>query len=165
MSDDALSLIRREWEDGNRRLEAERSDPRRYRTLVRQVELVIDELRKQVGQTFTLASSPTRTGTPTAGRAPPWRSGRRPAAGPATSSSCSPPRSTPTSAGRWTTSSDDDPRRPPAAPPAPLPASALWLGASSWRLLLFAVGVAVGEALHDNPTPGITKTVVRTLHP
>jgi hypothetical protein len=52
---DALSLIRQEWADGHRRLEAERSDPRRYRTLVQQVELVIDELRKQVGQTFTLA--------------------------------------------------------------------------------------------------------------
>jgi hypothetical protein len=51
---DAVTLIRQEWEDGNRRLEAERSDPRRYRTLVQQVELVIDELRKQVGQTFTL---------------------------------------------------------------------------------------------------------------
>ena len=91
MPDDALSLIRHEWEDGNRRLEAERSDPRRYRTLVRQVELVIDELRKQVGQTFTLASWPPPIGTPTAGRAPRWRNGRRPAAGPATSSSCSPP--------------------------------------------------------------------------
>jgi hypothetical protein len=29
---------------------------------------------------------------------------------------------------------------------------------------VFAVGVAVGEALHDNPTPGITVTTVRTLH-
>jgi hypothetical protein len=25
--------------------------------------------------------------------------------------------------------------------------------------------VAVGEALHDNPTPGLTVTSVRTLHP
>jgi hypothetical protein len=55
VSVDALILIRREWEDGNRRLEGERSDALRYRTLVRQVELVVDELRKQVGQTFTLA--------------------------------------------------------------------------------------------------------------
>ena len=54
MSIDPLALIRQEWEDGNRRLEAERSDPRRYRTLVAQVELVTDELRKQVGQNFTL---------------------------------------------------------------------------------------------------------------
>jgi len=31
--------------------------------------------------------------------------------------------------------------------------------------VLFATGVAVGEALHDNPKPGITVTHVRTLHP
>jgi predicted outer membrane lipoprotein len=29
----------------------------------------------------------------------------------------------------------------------------------------FAAGVALGEALHDNPKPGITVTTVRTLHP
>jgi hypothetical protein len=55
VSIDPLALIRQEWEEGNRRLEAERGDPRRYRTLVAQLELVTDELRKQVGQTFTLA--------------------------------------------------------------------------------------------------------------
>jgi len=30
---------------------------------------------------------------------------------------------------------------------------------------LFVVGVAVGEALHDNPKPGGTQTLVRTLSP
>jgi len=30
---------------------------------------------------------------------------------------------------------------------------------------VFAVGVAVGEALHDNSTPGGTQTLVRTLQP
>jgi hypothetical protein len=40
-----------------------------------------------------------------------------------------------------------------------------WLGGLFLAAALFAAGVAVGEALHDNPTPGITKTVVRTLHP
>jgi len=29
----------------------------------------------------------------------------------------------------------------------------------------FAVGVAVGEAIHDNPKPGITITTVRTIRP
>jgi hypothetical protein len=29
----------------------------------------------------------------------------------------------------------------------------------------FVVGIAVGEALHDNPAPGGTQTLVRTLHP
>lgn len=31
--------------------------------------------------------------------------------------------------------------------------------------VLFALGVAVGEALHDNPRPGGTQTRVRTLTP
>ena len=31
--------------------------------------------------------------------------------------------------------------------------------------LVFAVGVALGEALHDNPKPGGTQTLVRTLKP
>ncbi len=31
--------------------------------------------------------------------------------------------------------------------------------------VLFALGVAVGEALHDNPGPGGTQTRVRTLKP
>ena len=30
---------------------------------------------------------------------------------------------------------------------------------------VFAVGVAVGEALHDNPQPGGEQTLVRTLKP
>ena len=30
---------------------------------------------------------------------------------------------------------------------------------------VFAVGVAVGQALHDNPKPGVTVTTVRILHP
>ncbi len=32
-------------------------------------------------------------------------------------------------------------------------------------LVLFGAGVAVGEALHDNPRPGGTQTRVRTLTP
>jgi hypothetical protein len=40
-----------------------------------------------------------------------------------------------------------------------------WLLAACAALILFGLGVAVGEALHDNPKPGITQTTVRTLHP
>jgi len=32
-------------------------------------------------------------------------------------------------------------------------------------VLLLGVGVAFGEALHDNPKPGGTQTLVRTLQP
>jgi hypothetical protein len=32
-------------------------------------------------------------------------------------------------------------------------------------VVVFLAGVGLGEALHDNPNPGGTQTVVRTLHP
>jgi len=52
---EALALVRHEWEDGSRRLEAERGDDRRYHQLIAQVEVVLDELRRRVGGTYTLA--------------------------------------------------------------------------------------------------------------
>ena len=55
MSQHATTLVRHEWEEAHRRLEDERGDPRRYERLLEQVAIVTDELRKQVGQTFTLA--------------------------------------------------------------------------------------------------------------
>ena len=54
MSTDSTILVRQEWEEGDRRLEAQRSDRARYETLLRQIEIVTEELRKQVGQIFTL---------------------------------------------------------------------------------------------------------------
>jgi hypothetical protein len=52
---DETTLLQQEWEEGNRRVESERSDRRRYETLHRQIEVVTEELRKRVGQTYTLA--------------------------------------------------------------------------------------------------------------
>jgi len=49
------TLLQQEWEDGDRRFESERGDRRRYETLLRQIEVVSEELRKRVGQTYTLA--------------------------------------------------------------------------------------------------------------
>jgi hypothetical protein len=49
-----VELARQQWLDGNRRIEAARGDRRRYRRLVGDVELVVDRLRRRVGQTFTL---------------------------------------------------------------------------------------------------------------
>ena len=48
-------LARQQWEDGRRRIERARSDPEEYARLAAQVELVASELRRRVGQTFTLA--------------------------------------------------------------------------------------------------------------
>jgi hypothetical protein len=55
MSSDAIVLVRQEWAEGNRRFEAERVDGRRYHRLVEQLELIVDELRKRIGGTYTLA--------------------------------------------------------------------------------------------------------------
>jgi hypothetical protein len=32
-------------------------------------------------------------------------------------------------------------------------------------VVAFAVGIALGEALHDNPSTGGTQSLIRTLHP
>ena len=50
-----VEVARQEWEEGGRRLEAAREDGRRYRQLLELLELVLDELRKRMGQTYTLA--------------------------------------------------------------------------------------------------------------
>jgi hypothetical protein len=54
MSEHALMLVREEWEGGDRRLEDERDDRRRYDRRLEQVAIIVDELRKQVGQTYSL---------------------------------------------------------------------------------------------------------------
>ena len=50
-----VELARQQWRDGNRRVEQTRDDRRRYATLVENVELLVDQLRKRVGQNFTLS--------------------------------------------------------------------------------------------------------------
>ncbi len=50
-----VEVARQEWEEGSRRLEATHEDRRRYGQLLELLELVLDELRKRVGQTYTLA--------------------------------------------------------------------------------------------------------------
>ena len=50
----AVEVARQEWQEGSNRLEAAREDPRRYRQLLRLLELLLTELRKRIGQTYTL---------------------------------------------------------------------------------------------------------------
>jgi hypothetical protein len=50
-----LEHARQEWQAGHRRLQALAGDSGLYRRLLRQVDAVTDELRRRVGQTFTLA--------------------------------------------------------------------------------------------------------------
>lgn len=49
-----VELARHQWEDGRRRIEEARSDRSRYVVLQQQVDVVVDALRKRVGQVFTL---------------------------------------------------------------------------------------------------------------
>jgi len=50
-----LDSVRQEWEEGNRRFEELARDRALRPRLFAQLEIVTDELRKRVGQTFTLA--------------------------------------------------------------------------------------------------------------
>jgi hypothetical protein len=51
----SLQVARVDWERGSRELEEHRDDPPRYRRLLSAADVVTDELRSRVGQTFTLA--------------------------------------------------------------------------------------------------------------
>jgi hypothetical protein len=51
----ALDQTRREWAEGHRRLASELRETRRGAELAEELEAVVAELRKRVGQTFTLA--------------------------------------------------------------------------------------------------------------
>ena len=49
-----LDTVRQEWEEGHRRFEQALEDPTARERLLAQLEVVTDELRKRIGQTFTL---------------------------------------------------------------------------------------------------------------
>jgi hypothetical protein len=49
-----LDATRHEWEEGYRKLESASGDPQRYRALLAELEVVLDQLRRRIGQTFTL---------------------------------------------------------------------------------------------------------------
>jgi hypothetical protein len=49
-----VELARRQWEDGHGRFEEESENPARQEVLLLALEAVTDELRRRVGQTFTL---------------------------------------------------------------------------------------------------------------
>jgi hypothetical protein len=54
-----LEIARREWEEAHASLERQSGDRVRYERLLEQVEVLVAELRKRVGQTFTLAELAT----------------------------------------------------------------------------------------------------------
>jgi hypothetical protein len=54
MAAPTLDATRHEWEGGYRRLEAAAGEPLQYGRLLAELELVLDQLRRRIGQTFTL---------------------------------------------------------------------------------------------------------------
>ena len=50
-----LEIARHQWEEGRRRLESSGAETARYRHLALLGDAVVDELRRRLGQTFTLA--------------------------------------------------------------------------------------------------------------
>jgi hypothetical protein len=55
MSTVAVENARHQWEDGYRRLREHASDQALHQQLLTQVDRLLDELNRRVGQTFTLA--------------------------------------------------------------------------------------------------------------
>ena len=55
MAATAVEHARQEWNEGYRRLEAEARDPDRAEQLYRQRDVVLAEVRRRVGETFTLS--------------------------------------------------------------------------------------------------------------
>jgi hypothetical protein len=49
-----LQTVRREWEDASRLFDEQRGDLRRYEGLLAELEVVLDELRRRIGQVYTL---------------------------------------------------------------------------------------------------------------
>jgi hypothetical protein len=49
-----IELARQQWNEGRRRVEAARRDASRYARLHEQVDVITAELRRRVGQSFTL---------------------------------------------------------------------------------------------------------------
>jgi hypothetical protein len=50
-----VEIARQQWQSAARRLEGLRRDPRVYHRLLEQVDTLTAELRRRLGQTFTLA--------------------------------------------------------------------------------------------------------------
>ena len=50
-----IELARQEWEHGRRRVESTASDPAAHERLLLQVDIVTAELRRRIGQTFTVS--------------------------------------------------------------------------------------------------------------
>jgi hypothetical protein len=51
----SVDLARQHWEEGNRRIERESADRTLHARLLGQIEIVLEELRRRVGGSYTLS--------------------------------------------------------------------------------------------------------------
>jgi hypothetical protein len=50
-----IEIARHQWEDGHRRFRSAADDPVRYERLTAHISVLIEQLRRRIGQVFTLA--------------------------------------------------------------------------------------------------------------
>ena len=155
MSAVAVQNARHQWEEGYRRLREHANDQPLHQHLLAQVDVLLDELNRRVGQTFTLAelagayqdadrwllevlppgSGAIQVGTGRGRRVPPLRPRRR---------------------------------RLPAMRPRPRRRRrhvGRWLVRAAALLVVLAIGIALGQTFDDSSAPSGTQTSVRTLEP
>ena len=166
----AAELARHEWAAGYRRLENERENEARYRALLAQVAGISDELRRRIGSVFTISELASeyrraeRLGSPGARRAA--AGGALPRRGQPRDRRCVPLLCA------WrarlralsTASTPTPPARRERRPPKRVRRRRALIGAIV-LVVVFGVGLALGQALDDNPPSGDTQTFVRTLKP
>ena len=154
MSADATTLVRQEWEEGDRRLEAERGDRAPLRAPARagrgRHRRAAEAGRPDVHARRARRRLPRRRALGARGRR-----GARAVAGLAARPRARPRRRVPrVPARRRRLPARDRAARSAAAAATPAARRGSWLAAlCSRRPSLFALGIALGEALHDNPKP------------
>ena len=161
-----VESARREWEDGHRRLLEQTRDATHGDRLLAQVDAVAAELRRRVGGVFTLAGA-RRGVRPLRGLEPRGRVGAGCGARLAADALARRGRRVPPVRARRPGLSAVT-RKTGRVVAARSPS-----GSRRWRpflvvlgvLAALLVGISLGRALEDGPSPGGTQTSVRTLQP
>ena len=154
-----LEIARQEWAEGNRRARGRAEDAARYRALLAQVDAIADELRRRVGSVFTLAELADDTAAPTRGSREALAELPVEAHYPARAAS-RPTRVPPLRARRARLRALSTTRRTETGPPSRAGERAGVRAAARRdpRRRVFGAGLALGQALDDNPSPGGTQT-------
>ncbi len=163
ISSAAVEHARQQWEEGHRRLESRAGERPVYERLHAQVDSLLDELRKRVGQTFTLeqlASVYARRRALEPGRSPRRCARDGSARRRGDRRGCRLPSLCPRRS-RLRALSNGQRRTRQRRRPSVI----RWGAPIAAAIVLFALGVALGQALEENRRGGETSTSIRTLEP